>query len=175
MTLPSGRCIRARCRALEPASRRREGAPASPSARNIDQIAARCAFKLSLISATALRTSCAATHRATAPLIDHRRTLHAALARIRHRRLGNLPRTLRLKLTPNARGLAITLLLISMLGGESLMLLRTSSMDCGCFESRSIAAICAAQPAQSCSPALTIADAADSMLQILFRITLISG
>ena len=107
---------------------RREGAARlALAARNIDQIARRDAlFKLSL-DLWQPRFAHRVPQRIAQqrPLIDHRRTLHAALARIRHRRLGNLPRTLRLKLhAPTPRGLGHhSLWLISMLGGESLMLL----------------------------------------------------
>ena len=58
------------------------------------------------------------------PFIDDRRALDPALPRIRHGTLGNLPRTLRLKLhAPPPRGLGHhPLRLISMLDGEFLML-----------------------------------------------------
>ena len=99
----------------------------SLAARNLDQLAIGDAlFEFRLYLRQPRFAHCVPQRIAQeSSLIDHRRALDPTLPRIRHGTLGNLPRTLRLKLhAPPPRGLGHhPLRLISMLGGEFLMLL----------------------------------------------------
>ena len=106
--------------------RRERAARLSLAARNLDQLAIGDALFEFRFNLRQPRFAHRVPQRIAqqSPLIDHRRALDATLPRIRHGTLGNAPRTLRLNLhAPPPRGLGHhPLRLISMLGGEFLML-----------------------------------------------------